>query len=109
APRALEELAQLHVALEDPAAHRGLRWAAPAPRSDRTPLLAKLRDVITEHASELSDDYVAVGHLYIEHHAELDRIWSAGPPTFVHGDAHIGNLFLDGDRVGFLDWGMCTI
>jgi aminoglycoside phosphotransferase (APT) family kinase protein len=27
----------------------------------------------------------------------------------VHGDPHIGNLFLDEGRVGFLDWGMATI
>jgi hypothetical protein len=30
---------------------------------------------------------------------------SKGPPTLLHGDAHIGNTYaLPGDRVGFLDW-----
>ena len=24
----------------------------------------------------------------------------------IHGDTHIGNVYLDGDRVGFLDWGL---
>jgi aminoglycoside/choline kinase family phosphotransferase len=110
APRALEELAELHVAFEDPAAQRERApWAAPAPRGDRGPMLAKLREVITAHADELSDAYVAVGHLYVDHHDELERIWNDGAPTFLHGDPHIGNLFLDGDRVGFLDWGMATI
>jgi aminoglycoside/choline kinase family phosphotransferase len=110
APRALEELAQLHVTYEDAdALAREASWAAPAPPSDRGPMLAKLRDVITEHAHELSAAYVAVGQLYVEHYAELDAMWNAGPHTLVHGDPHIGNLFLDGDRVGFFDWGMTTI
>lgn len=110
ARRAIEELAAMHVAFEDEAVRRErVAWAAPAPPSDRSPLLAKLRQVVTEHADELSEQYVTVGLLYADHHAELDRLWSAGPATFVHGDPHIGNLFLDGDRVGFLDWGMCTI
>ena len=34
-------------------------------------------------------------------------LWHAGPPTFVHGDLHIGNVFLDAGRVGFIDWGLC--
>jgi aminoglycoside/choline kinase family phosphotransferase len=110
AARAVEELAELHVAFEDPAVLRVQEsWAAPAPRSDRGPMLTKLHEVITEHADELSKDYVEVGELYVEHHAELEAIWNAGPQTLVHGDPHIGNLFLDGDRVGFFDWGMTTI
>ncbi len=32
------------------------------------------------------------------------ELFGAGPGTLVHGDAHIGNLFVDGDRTGFLDW-----
>jgi aminoglycoside/choline kinase family phosphotransferase len=110
APRALEELAELHVRFEDPAAlapHRA--WAAPAPPSDRQWLLTKLQQVITDHADEISPEYIAVGELYIEHHAALDALWTDGPKTLLHGDPHIGNLFLDGDRVGFLDWGMTTI
>ena len=27
----------------------------------------------------------------------------------IHGDPHIGNLFMDGDRVGFLDWGIINV
>ena len=110
APRALEELAELHVAYED-RARRAARasWAAPAPRTDRQPLLDKLAVVLNAHADELSDDYVAVGRLYVDHHGELDRLWAEGPATLLHGDPHIGNLFLDGGRVGFLDWGMTTI
>ena len=109
AARAIEELAELHVAYEPPELrHERVAWAAPAPPADRGPMLAKLDEVLTDHADELSADYVEVGRLYLAHHAELDQAWSAGPETLIHGDPHIGNLFLDGDRVGFLDWGMTT-
>jgi aminoglycoside phosphotransferase (APT) family kinase protein len=110
AARALEELAELHVRFEDPAAlapHQA--WASPAPPSDRRWLTEKLRQVITDHADEISADYIAVAELYIDHHGALEQLWAEGPKTFLHGDPHIGNLFLDGDRVGFLDWGMTTI
>ena len=43
--------------------------------------------------------------LFVEHHSWFDEIWHTGPATYIHGDTHIGNVFLDGDRVGFLDWG----
>jgi hypothetical protein len=110
APRALEELAELHVAFEDPAmVRRHASWAAPAPPADRRPMLTKLLEVVTEHADELSEDYVAVGRLYVEHHERIDALWAQGPHTLLHGDPHIGNLFVDRDRVGFLDWGMTTV
>jgi aminoglycoside phosphotransferase (APT) family kinase protein len=31
---------------------------------------------------------------------------AAGPPTLIHGDPHLGNLFLDRATAGFFDWGM---
>ena len=37
----------------------------------------------------------------------LERQWSVGTQTLIHGDAHVGNMFFldDGDDpVGFLDW-----
>jgi thiamine kinase-like enzyme len=39
-----------------------------------------------------------------DHRDALEARWSAGPRTLVHGDCHIGNLFFEGDGVGFLDW-----
>ena len=33
----------------------------------------------------------------------------AGPAMRSAGDTHIGNLFIDKDRVGFLDWGLLNI
>ncbi|MCC6849186.1 MAG: phosphotransferase [Deltaproteobacteria bacterium] len=34
----------------------------------------------------------------------LEAAWARPPRTLVHGDAHLGNLYVDGDEVGLLDW-----
>jgi aminoglycoside phosphotransferase (APT) family kinase protein len=34
----------------------------------------------------------------------LEAAWARGPLTVVHGDAHLGNTYRDGERVGLLDW-----
>ena len=34
----------------------------------------------------------------------LESLWARPPLTLIHGDAHLGNLFFDGEQVGFLDW-----
>jgi len=38
----------------------------------------------------------------------LERLWSTGDRTFVHGDCHVGNLFFEEAGVGFLDWQVCA-
>ncbi|MCC6766183.1 MAG: phosphotransferase [Deltaproteobacteria bacterium] len=34
----------------------------------------------------------------------LEAAWARPPRTLIHGDAHLGNLYFDGDEVGLLDW-----
>lgn len=48
------------------------------------------------------------GDMVIQHRDRLERLWAEGARTFVHGDAHLGNLFFVGDTVGFLDWQVCA-
>ena len=50
-----------------------------------------------------------IAELYLGRAAEIVELWNSGPRTLVHGDPHLGNLFVDvagGDRTGFLDWAM---
>jgi hypothetical protein len=35
---------------------------------------------------------------------DLQAAWYRGPLTLVHGDSHIGNFFIDGERMGMLDF-----
>ena len=105
---ALEELARFHARFEDPRARDAvapwLRDAERGPGSEATSGL--MRWVLDEQGDSLSSSYRAIGELYCEHHAWFQQVWHAGPPTFVHGDLHIGNVFLDAARVGFIDWGL---
>ena len=59
----------------------------------------------------LGDEFDASFHriadFYLAHAPEIVRLWNTGPRTLVHGDPHMGNLFVDvpnGNRTGFLDW-----
>jgi len=105
---ALEDLARFHARFEDASIRDALApWLrAPegGPGSEATAGL--MRMVLDQNAESLSPAYRAIGELYTEHHAWFHEMWHDGPPTYVHGDLHIGNVFLDGDRVGFIDWGL---
>ena len=107
---ALEELAGFHARFEDPAARTAAApWMAVA-RPQPTDVAAQLMRMVLDHnADALSPSYVAVGELFVDHHARLEELWNAGPQTYIHGDAHIGNVFLDRGRVGFVDWGLSRV
>ncbi len=68
-----------------------------------------MRMVLDENAEQLPEDYASIGELYVEHHAWFDEIWHSGPATYIHGDTHIGNVYLDDGHVGFLDWGLSQV
>jgi aminoglycoside phosphotransferase (APT) family kinase protein len=110
AASALEEMARFHARFEDPAVRSALApWLA-APQPQHGDMVAQLmRAVLDEHGDVLTPAYVAAGELYVEHYARLDELWNAGPQTYIHGDTHIGNVFLDHGRVGFLDWGLSRV
>lgn len=106
---AVEDLAALHVRFDDPA-----RRAAEAPwvhvsRPTSDYAAGMLREGIDHHRDRLTDSFVDIAEIYIAHHDELQRLWHEGPHTVIHGDTHIGNLFLDDGRVGFLDWGIINV
>jgi hypothetical protein len=107
---ALSDLAHLHVAFEDAdrlAAVRPWVTATPAMSSDFTRPM--LQQVIDQNADVLSPAYIAVAEMYIADSDAIIALWEHGPQTLIHGDAHIGNLFIDDGRVGFLDWGLLNI
>jgi hypothetical protein len=57
----------------------------------------------------LDDDFHRLADLYLARHEDIFTLWNTGEKTLVHGDPHMGNLFVDvrgGDRTGFLDWAM---
>ena len=107
AARALEDLARFHARFADPATRVAVAPWSSAPHRRASEATSRLmRLVLDENAGSLSAAYTAIGELYVEHHAWFDEMWHAGPQTLIHGDLHIGNVYLDAGRVGFLDWGL---
>jgi aminoglycoside phosphotransferase (APT) family kinase protein len=50
-----------------------------------------------------------IADIYVARAEAIAKLGSAGIGTLVHGDAHLGNLFVNvdgGDRTGFLDWAL---
>ena len=65
---------------------------------------------LDHHRDRLSDDFAAIAELYIAPRATCcRRSGTTGPRTVIHGDPHIGNLFDDHGRTGFLDWGLIKV
>lgn len=109
AATALEELAELHVRYEDPARRAAeAAWVQPAgPGSDYA--VQMLRHGIEHHRHRLTDAFVELAELYNARRPDLQALWHAGGHTVVHGDPHLGNVFDDHGRTGFLDWGIVMV
>jgi hypothetical protein len=109
AAAALDDLAGLHLRFADPERRRTeAGWVEPS-RPSTTYASTTLRYGLDHHRDRLSDQFAALAELYLERKQWLHDLWQIGPRTIVHGDTHIGNLFVDGTRVGFLDWGMVSV
>ena len=107
---ALEELARFHARFADPAVRTAIApWLGPSPSLGSDFMVQLLRSILEQHADVLTRAYIAAGEVFAEHPAFFDALWHAGPQTYIHGDTHIGNVFLDGDRVGFHDWGLSRV
>jgi hypothetical protein len=103
---ALEELAAMHVRFESGQLRPS--WVEPAgPGSNYA--VDMLRFGIEHHRDRLTDAFVEVAELYCERRLDLQGLWHAGPQTVVHGDPHLGNVFDDHGRTGFLDWGIILV
>ncbi|HEY7134775.1 MAG TPA: phosphotransferase [Acidimicrobiia bacterium] len=61
---------------------------------------------------QLDESFHRITETYLAHAPDIVELWQEGAGTLVHGDSHLGNLFVDvrddtggvGGRTGFLDW-----
>ena len=107
---ALTDLARLHVRFEDADRLAAVQpWVTASPAMASGSTLPLLKMVIDQNADVLSEAYIAVAEMYLADPDAVVALWAQGPQTLIHGDTHIGNLFVDGDRVGFLDWGLLNV
>jgi hypothetical protein len=59
--------------------------------------------------AQLDAPFHQMADFYLSHVPAIVGLWNSGPRTLVHGDPHLGNIFVDthdGDRSGFLDWAL---
>jgi hypothetical protein len=106
---ALEELAEMHVRFEHPARREADAPWVPVAKHASDYGAVMLRYGLDHHRDRLSAEFAAIAELYIARAEALHALWQRGPKTVIHGDAHIGNLFDDGGRTGFLDWGIINV
>lgn len=112
---AVRDLAALHARFEDPSARlSGAPWLRPSGRSSDYGARL-LREGIDDPVAPLGDGFVAVAEHYIRHRDQLQDAWEEGPATVLHGDPHVGNVFVArGDpgedaRLGFYAWGLMVV
>ena len=106
---ALEDLAKLHLRFEDPDRRRAQADWVPASLHDTSYGATLLRQGLEHHRDRLSRDFAELSLLYLAKAPALHALWQEGPTTVIHGDTHIGNLFDDRGRTGFLDWGIISL
>jgi len=108
-------LARLHAALwESPRFRSDLAWLRAPGRNPLVgreralcalalrPGLARFPDLVPAAIRDAAGRVLAARD-------RLDARWAARPLTLVHGDDHLGNLFWEGEEVGFLDWQVTQI
>ena len=102
----MDTLARLHAGFhESPRFAGDLSWIEPPMRHAVGPLL--VRSAVEQFGAEMPASFHALATIYLDHTDALSDSLDSGPQTLIHGDSHLGNLFLDGAEIGMLDWA-CT-
>lgn len=63
-----------------------------------------VQSALDQFAEELPPEFRQLGEVYIARNRDIAALWNEGERTLIHGDNHIGNLFVDAGRTGFYDW-----
>jgi hypothetical protein len=103
AESAIEGFARLHAAFwESPRFAAELGWVEPPMHGELGPELVAMG--VAQFGADQPEAFHDMAAVYTEHGAAVAKLLEAGPQTLLHGDGHLGNMFLDRRTVGFLDW-----
>jgi aminoglycoside phosphotransferase (APT) family kinase protein len=103
----VEAMGRLHARYwETPRFSSDLRWIAVRGTGERGSGASLVEQAKERLADRLPPAFARACDFFLAHVDPITELWNEGPCTIVHGDAHMGNLFADGDRPGFLDWAM---
>jgi hypothetical protein len=110
AGRIVEELAALHAHFwGDPRLDGELEWVTEGMRVSFGGPSKFIGLAVERFGDEMGPAFRGLAELYTARPVEVAAVLGSGTPTLVHGDAHLGNLFVDeadGGRPGFFDWAM---
>lgn len=105
-----QDLARLHARFhESPRFASDLAWVAEPGRIGGEVGASLVKLALDRVGERFSPEFGRVARLYIDRWQDIGRLWNAGPRTLIHGDPHLGNLFVDGERIGFLDWAVVAL
>jgi thiamine kinase-like enzyme len=105
----MSDYAKLHVRYEDKVRRRSeAGWVEFMPGGSKYGT-SMLQLALDHHRDRITDAFADLAALYIERQADLEAVWTGEPVTVLHGDGHVGNLFVDGGRPGLLDWGLIQL
>lgn len=105
----VEQLAPIHARYWDSPRFRegaDLAWIAPKGTGRGDGGADLVRIALGALGDRLPEGFVPLAELYLARSRDILALYREGARTLVHGDSHLGNLFVDGDRTGFLDWAM---
>ena len=105
--RVVTELAALHAQYwEQPALTTDLAWLGEGNRQAFAGGGRYIARALDRFGDEMPSAFGRLARLYTEAAPGISALYATGPQTLVHGDPHLGNLFVDDGRPGFYDWGM---
>jgi hypothetical protein len=108
----VEQMAGLHARFwESPRFENDgdLAWLAPKGTGAAGGGATFVKMAVDAIGDRLPEEFHRLADIYLSRNDDIVQLWNSGPRTLVHGDPHLGNLFVDtdaGDRTGFLDWAM---
>lgn len=108
----MEELAVLHATywereipwLPSPFGGKGSSSASQANRRGAE----FIQSAVEQFAGDMPPAFRALGELYVAHVDDVVRLFGEGKRTLIHGDSHMGNLFVHAGRTGFYDWAVAS-
>ncbi len=99
----VEQLARLHGGFwNSPRFASDLAWIEPPMRSEFGVVMVK--QGVEAFGQGQPACFREAARLYCGHHQALSNLLDHGTPTLLHGDAHIGNMFVEDGTIGLLDW-----
>jgi aminoglycoside phosphotransferase (APT) family kinase protein len=96
-------LARLHAHYWDsPRWRDDLAWVETPMRNEWGRIL--MQAGMDQFGDRMPAQWNALVTLYLDDHEAFGAVLEAGEQTLIHGDSHLGNLFVDRGEIGWLDW-----